>query len=277
MLRSLYSAIAALKNQETMSDVVAANIANVNTPGYKSERTVFAEMVTQAVRGATAPSASRGGINPIQIGLGSGVSEVVTSTSQGNIQQTGSPTDLAIQGSGYFLLEDASGANPVYTRAGGFDFDQNGDMVAPDGMYVMGRVNAAGGVATATDPIARINIPVTAQSFSIGQSGQVTYVDATGAIKNAGTLLLATFNNPAGLSKTGDSEFTQSSNSGTANLTFPTTNGAGNIQQGAVEMSNVDLASEFTGLIVAQRGFEANAKVISTSDQILQSLVNLKQ
>jgi flagellar hook protein FlgE len=269
MLRSMYSGIGAMRNFQTKLDVIGNNIANVNTYGFKKGRTIFKDLVSQQIAGASGPSGNRGGVNPKQVGLGSQLAAIDTVHTQGSLQTTGRALDLAISGDGFFVLGDANGGNPLYTRSGNFYLD-SGDVnyryiVSADGRYLL---NTSGG---------RIGIPKNAQSISIGSDGTVSYVDASGQLQTAGTIQLAKFPNNDGLEKAGDNLFRPTDNSGAANIGAPGANGTGTIVAGTLEMSNVDLAEEFTEMIVAQRGFQANTRIITTSDEILQELVNLKK
>lgn len=191
--------------------------------------------------------------------------------------------------------------NPLYTRAGNFYMDSNGYLVNADGKYLVGLSNYDGETATesqfnddkdATDTLENntqydldgniedlnpIRIPRTAQSMSIGQDGTVSYVDASGNLQYAGTLLIAKFPNAEGLEKQGSNYYQVTQNSGERYVNKSTLDGIGKVVSGTLEMSNVDLSEEFTEMIVAQRGFQANSRIITTSDEILQELVNLKR
>ena len=290
MLRSMYSGISGLRNFQTKLDVIGNNIANVNTYGFKKGRTIFKDLISQTVAGASGPGTTRGGVNPKQVGLGSQIAAIDTIHSAGSTQFTGNTLDLALAGDGFFQVGQKTTVgidNIQYTRAGNFYMDENGTLVNSDGLYVVGipSINGADAVVTPsgnplsvpTTNLGTITIPTTAQSMSVGQDGKVTYVDDAGVLKYAGTLILAKFPNPGGLNKNGGNNFNSSPNSGTAILNTSTTSGIGTINSGFLEMSNVDLAEEFTELIVAQRGFQANTRIITTSDEILQELVNLKR
>ncbi|WMT17944.1 flagellar basal body rod protein FlgG [Parageobacillus toebii] len=272
MLRSMYSGIGAMRNFQTKLDVIGNNIANVNTYGFKKGRTIFKDLVSQQIAGASGPTANRGGVNPKQVGLGSQLAAIDTVHTQGSLQTTGRPLDLAISGDGFFVLGEGVNSNaivnPVYTRAGNFYLDKQGNIVNADGLYLMGEDTAGN--------ISKINIPPTAESFSIGSDGTVTYVDSSG-LHTAGKIQLAKFANNDGLEKAGQNLFRETANSGQATLDAPGKGGTGTIVAGTLEMSNVDLAEEFTEMIVAQRGFQANTRIITTSDEILQELVNLKK
>ncbi len=268
MLRSMYSAVSGLKNFQNQLDVIGNNIANVGTFGFKKGRVAFKDLVSQEMSGATGPQAnSRGGINPKQIGLGSSMGAIDTVDTQGSIQNTGRSLDAAISGDGYFVVND--GTTNYFTRAGNFYLDQAGTLVNADGMKVMDQSN---------NPITitKNQGAQTLESFSIGSDGKITGTLSDGSLKTLGTIGLATFNNTGGLQKVGSDLYSNTANSGTPNYSTAGTD-AGQLVAGALEMSNVDLSEEFTSMIEAQRGFQANAKVITTSDEILQTLVDLKR
>ncbi|MFB5087127.1 flagellar basal body rod protein FlgG [Psychrobacillus sp. PGGUH221] len=310
MIRSMYSGISGLKNFQTKLDVIGNNISNVNTYGFKKGRTVFKDLISQTTSGASAASQSRGGINAKQVGLGSQLSAIDTIHSGGSLQSTGNTLDLAISGDGFFIVADGNASpptaftNPSYTRAGNFYMDANGYLVNSDGKYVYGFADPAAQDPTTPDtdfvlakdavslpttadgvlPVPAggevntpIRIPTNAQSMSISQNGNVTFVDSTGELRYAGQLVLAKFPNAGGLQKTGSNYYQESPNSGTPFYSVGTEQGMGTVNSGFLEMSNVDLSEEFTDMIVAQRGFQANTRIITTSDQILEELVNLKR
>jgi flagellar hook protein FlgE len=266
MLRSLFSGISGLRSHQQMLDVTANNIANVNTTGFKSSSMTFEETLSQTVAGATAPTAISGGMAPNQIGLGVRAAGTRSDLTQGSSQVTGNPTDLLINGDGYFSV--SKNGVQQYTRAGAFNLDAAGQLVTPDGSVLQ---SAAGG-----------NLDLSALqtgtyvSWSIGANGVVTGVDATGATTALGTLAIATFANPASLQRVGDTAFQTTADSGLAVIGAPGSAGHGTVTAGYLEMSNVDLSTQLTNLIISERGFQANSRVISTSDEVLQTLVNLK-
>ncbi|WP_170007409.1 flagellar basal-body rod protein FlgF [Bacillus fonticola] len=399
MLRSMYSGISGLKNFQTKLDVIGNNIANVNTFGFKKGRVTFKDAMNQSIQGATAAQGDQGGRNPVQVGLGSTVGSIDTIDTQGSLQTTGRPLDLAIDGDGYFIVRN--GDNSYYTRAGNFYLDDNGTLVNSDGYKVQSFANGlledievnvnsaeparvtenmtfagnlppnsvgnkaitqqmkvvndngedvtldvefAPGEATGewdvsisnpsnpeADPVTRtitfaedpdnegllvaeeldaldleelagitggVNLDVTGlaqnegsitalvapdgntegnlQSFNIGASGEINGVYSNGLVSELGQIALAKFSNPSGLEKTGNNLYRASVNSGDANVGLPGV-GRGGIASSALEMSNVDLSEEFTEMITAQRGFQANTRIITTSDEVLQELVNLKR
>src|SRR5690625_2845359 len=195
MLRSMYSGISGLKGFQTKLDVVGNNIANVNTSGFKKGRITFQDMLSQTTRGAQAAvDGGRGGINPMQVGLGSKVGSIDNIHTQGFTQTTGSALDLAIEGSGMFVVTD--GTTTYYTRAGNFYFNDNGDIVNADGLYL---VNVEGEYP--------INIPDNVQSFSISENGEVNFVDENGEPRVAGQIGLARFSNTSDLEKIGNNVY----------------------------------------------------------------------
>jgi flagellar hook protein FlgE len=280
----MFAAISGLQVHQTMLDVVANDIANTNTVGYKSEQTTFKDALSQTQRGASAGSGAVGGTNAIQIGLGVQLGSISNKMDAGAIQQTGSPLDLAIQGDGFFRVGDAaavagtSAAN--YTRAGNFTLDANGSLVTQDGQFVIGYLPTTPATpAGYADPAnqTKLTVPTGGKSVSIRGDGTVSYVDAAGVQQLLGTISMAKFPNASGVERVSGNLFRESSNSGAPVAAVPgdATTGMGNFAVGAVEMSNVDLASEFTRMISAQRGYEANSRIISTADAMLQNLVNI--
>jgi flagellar hook protein FlgE len=403
MLRSLYSGISGLRSHQTMLDVTANNIANVNTIAFKSSAIQFQDTLSQLTKGAGSPQGNVGGTNPAQIGLGVKVAGISTNFAQGSTQATGRSTDMMISGDGFFVTN--IGGVTHYTRAGSFDPDGQGRLVTPDGGILQGwpAVNgvvstggqltdlklplqavtpaiatttasiggnlpdeavtgtiltrdytvfdasgtaskltvsfartAIGWDATATTtapdgtvsaasptvPLAftggTLDAPIapatdhmlttasgiainlsnttgfaglntvavtgqngrdagTLQSFTLSADGTLIGSFSNGASEAIGRIALATFANPGGLEKAGSSSYSATFNSGAAQLGTPGQSGLGSLTGGALEMSNVDLSQEFTNLIVAQRGFQANARIITTSDEVLQELTNLKR
>lgn len=409
MLRSLFSGISGLESFQTDLDVVGNNIANVDTVGFKASRVLFADLFYQMLKGASAPTPTQGGTNPSEVGLGTSVGDIYVDTSQGNLEQTGVQTDMAIQGSGYFLVQSPSGVS--YTRNGHFSFDANGNLVNAQGDRVLGWM-ANNGTLPATDAahLTPIQIPITTTTpatattsavlggnlnatttsggtYSVGlslidslgntqpvtitftntgsnswswtatwtnpaspssppstvgsgtiafsPSGTVTSggtgtisfsppganpltvsvnfsgitqyasantvapvtvngspagnlenlsVDPSGVITGIFTngqkvvlaqVAVATFPNPAGLTAIGNGLYQASNNSGIANLGTAGSGTRGSIAPGALEMSNVDLAQEFTEMMIAERAFQANAQVITASDNVLTTLVQM--
>ncbi|QZY85716.1 flagellar basal body rod protein FlgG [Exiguobacterium acetylicum] len=285
MLRSMYSGISGLKNFQTKLDVVGNNIANVNTFGYKKGRVTFKDLVSQSVGSSSGAGGNVGGTNPKQVGLGASMSTVDNVYNQGALQNTGRVLDVGISGEGFFQVVTAEGIR--YTRSGNFYTDLDGNLVTGDGNYVVGTGTQGTTTVAPTVPLTewganvagakKMKIPSDARNLSIGKDGLVTYVDTTGALQNVGYITMANFANPGGLEKSGVNVFAASQNSGGAVLGTPNVAGMGQLTSGTLEMSNVDLSEEFTEMIIAQRGFQANTRIITTSDQVLEELVNLKR
>lgn len=284
MLRSLFAGISGLRVNQTMLDVTGNNIANANTIGFKASSTVFADTLSQMLTGASAGNANRGGTNPIQIGLGVQLAATNTNFTQGSTQTTGRPTDLMLQGDGFFVVK--KGTEQLYTRAGAFTFDNNGTLVTPSGNEVQGYALDAtgapvGGLIDVTLDYSALTPPVPAgvelTSYNIGSDGKLRGIFSDNVQRDMAQLAIADFNNPMGLEKVGETSYRESANSGTAQLGVAAEGRRGTVMAGAVEMSNVDLAAEFTNLILAQRGFQASSRVITTSDQVLEDLVNIKR
>ncbi|MBU2694776.1 flagellar hook-basal body complex protein [Pimelobacter sp. 30-1] len=280
MLRSLFAGISGLRVNQTMLDVTGNNIANANTTGFKASTTVFSDTLSQMLTAASGGNAERGGTNPIQIGLGVQLAATSTNFGQGSAQLTGRPTDVMLQGDGFFVLRD--GAEDVYTRAGAFTFDQTGVLVTPNGMRVQGYALDGAGLPTGGLVDVDLNslaLPagVELTSYSIAADGKVRGVFSDGVQRDICQLAVADFNNPMGLEKIGDTAYRASANSGPVQLGVAGQGQRGQIMAGALEMSNVDLSAEFTNLILAQRGFQASSRVITTSDQVLEELVNIKR
>ena len=413
MIRSMSSALSGLRNHQVMLDVVGNDIANVSTVGFKSSSTVFSDVLTQTLNGASAPGAQTGGSNPAQIGLGSRLAATVQSFTQGAIQRTGRTTDLAIQGDGFFVVDN--GGQNMYTRAGAFMLDAAGNLTTADGMVVQGwqadpsgavdtntglgpvqirvgdllpptqttRVDLGGNLsadaaigdvstlavtaydeqgtavplnltftksaadewtvtATAGDPAVAValadgvltfdgagelvapadrNIDIAAgaipgmpaaisielgaagepgrmtqyagsmsasitnqsgspagslQSFNVAQDGTIVGNYTNGRTRPIAQVAMAVFTNPGGLERVAGM-WRETPNSGLAQVGTAGSGGRGLMSAGTLEMSNVDLAEEFTRLIVAQRGFQGNARVVTTADEILQEVVNLRR
>ena len=409
MMRALFAGVSGLRNHQTRMDVIGNNIANVNTVGFKSGRVNFQDILSQSFRGASAPQAGLGSINPAQVGLGMTVAGIDVLQGQGNLQSTGRLTDMAIQGDGFFVLSD--GQRDYYTRDGAFDIGLGGNLVnAASGLKVQGWVaSAAGGIDTTTAPVdvvipigtrttalatatsglsgnldasaaagattsttlsvydslgirhtikvtftktasnswdwaaqadaadtgtsttstgtlsfnadgtyttstgspisidltngatSPVALPIdmasmtqyqgasainatsdgfssgTLVTFTIGSGGDITGVFSNGQTQLLGQIAMGAFVNPGGLLRQGQNLFGSSSASGDASIGLPGQGGRGTVTTGSLEMSNVDLATQFTGMITAQRGFQANGRVITTSDEMLQELVNLKR
>lgn len=289
MLRSMYSATSGLNAFQTQLDVVGNNIANVDTTGFKAGRVEFSDILSQTLAGASAPQTppGLGGVNPTQVGLGVNVAGVSTLFTQGADQQTGVPTDVALDGNGLFMVSPNAGAASqqiYYTRAGSFQVDASGNIVMPNGMKLLGYNNTQPNPPTAAG-LAPVNIsvidPTTGASvpgqFTIGTNGTVTVTNPYTNATTTWNVPLATFMNPGGLTKAGSNTYLQSTNSGAAQLGYAGQQGFATFRPGALEASNVNLTTEFTNMIIAQQGFDSNSKVINTDNNILATIQTLEQ
>lgn len=418
-MSSMYSGVSGLRTHQKKMDIIGNNIANVNTVGYKKGQVTFKEVFSQTIQGAGAAQGGKGGTNPQQVGLGVDLGAVNTVHTQGAVQRTDNPTDLMIDGDGFFMVsDDESFNNRYYTRAGNFVLDESGSLVTSDGMKVLGYNNGelaplkinktetiaavasneidiignldarlADGEVYNTDTTIKdslgnsykvnfefertvgentwnlnvgsiermsdgkeINITSgsstvefglngelitgsdfdivvddgdmngsffgngdnsisvdlsqltqyandndakgfdggkdggeegassgTLTGFSIDTFGIITGTFTNGMNKDLGQIALGKFDNESGLEKIGNNLFQASPNSGEPQVATAGNSGLGSVKAGSLEMSNVDLSMEFTDMITTQRGFQANSRIITTSDEMLQELTNLKR
>ncbi len=260
MIRSLWIAKTGLDAQQMQLDVIANNLANVSTNGFKRSRAVFEDLLYQTLRQPGAQSSQSSQL-PSGLQLGTGVRPVATEKifTQGNLQQTGNPLDLAIRGNGFLQVLQPDGST-AYTRDGAFQVDAQGVLVTASGFPVQ----------------PQITIPANVQSITIGQDGTVS-VQQAGAAKptQVGTIQLVGFVNPAGLQSAGENLYQETAASGSPSASTPGTNGLGRLSQGFLETSNVNVVEELVSMIQAQRAYEINSKAITTSDQMLQRLSQL--
>ena len=343
MLRSLYSGISGMKVNQTKLDVIGNNLANVSTTAFKGSRVNFSTTISQTLGSASAASDSLGGVNGKQIGLGAQISSIDKIMSQGSRQSTSRSLDVAVDGSGYFMVAagpeltggtndkitiddngiDAMPANTsvAYTRDGSFVLDNEGNLLTSKGYRVLGfamkttdtknnnnedNIRADGTVlyvesnnntVSVDNQLVSLKIPdkvtkVTAQgetevavkSFNISADGLITGVLETGEITALGQIAMSSFKNEVGLTDIGNNMYEPSGSSGAAIISSgknsPTnrnSSGYGDILQGYLEMSGVDMAEQFTDMIVATKAFQAAGKTITTGDEILSEIINLKR
>jgi flagellar hook protein FlgE len=425
MIQALLAGVASIKAQQMRMNVIGNNLANVNTTAFKGSRITFQDMLAQTLRGATRPNASSGGTNPVQFGLGVQVGGTDTNNEQGSLNATNRPTDMAIQGSGYFMVSNSN--RIAYTRDGAFDLDAVGQLVqrstgerligwtadpfgvidttqpitpnssltiplgALNAVQVTSRVNFAGNLSGSASPteewnttvrvydtlggphdisvrffnrqdppvgappsgavsswqweateggnpigdwtgagneplyfdsngmilnpavFGNVTVPASTGSaafpvqlnferisqlktdtqvqasdqngfppgslngFSIGVDGTITGLFTNGLTRTLGQIAMAIFPNPGGLERLGNNLWRQTDNSGVSVIGAPKTGGRGGINSGFLEQSNIDIGAEFTDLIVTQRGFQANTRVVTTVDEMLQELLNMKR
>lgn len=288
MLKSLYTGISGVKANQTKLDVIGNNIANVGTTAFKKNSTRFADTLYQTDRLAYGPSSKFGGQNSLSVGLGVNVAGIVTNTAQGSLQLTGRITDLAMDGDGYFVVATGSGTvdDPFvysYTRDGSFTIDKDNNLVTLDGYRVMGKDLDANG--DPTGDLIPINIPteinglgVVDFTVSVDKNGMISLVLDDGTRINHAMIEVAVFPNAESLSAQGGNKFKPTTNTGDAVfLTDGDSSVFGRVTQGYIEMSNVDISEEFTDMIVTTRAFQSATKVITTSDELLQEIINLKR
>ena len=258
MIRALYSAASGMNAQQMSVDNIAHNLANANTVGFKMRRTQFQDLLYQSFVQPGAAAGSQTIIpSGLQIGLGTRPASNEIIFSQGNFQQTDSPLDVVIQGKGFFQVRRPTG-EVAYSRAGAFQMDRDGNIVTGDG-----------------DPIEpQITIPAQAQSITIAGDGTVSYTQpGQSASQVAGQIQLANFANPAGLNSIGHNLFMPTDASGDPTVGNPGgQEGLGTLMQGYVEGSNVSVVEEFINMIVSQRAYEANSKVVKAADEMYQQV-----
>lgn len=299
MLRSLNTGVTGIKQFQTSLDIIGNNLANLNTVGYKSARLDFSDTLNQTLRPATQDTGTRSGSASVQVGNGVAVSGVKNSFTQGAVNQTGVQTDLAISGEGFFIVRkpiDATTSEYFATRAGDFHLDSAGFLVTNQGYRVQGitdtiEINKDYDVTTAgkgdiqfdqgtlpagITPAAGATISV----INVDNIGKLNVLLTDGTQYSRGQILLQKFNNPNALLKEGNNLYSGLTTAGpvtaiTAIGLAPNTNGLGRIDSGALEVSNVDIAREFANLITTQRAFQANARVVTASDDMLQEMIRV--
>ena len=263
MIRALYSAASGMKAQELNLDNIANNLANANTVGYKMRRAQFQDLMYQSVLAPGTASGQQTLVpTGLQLGLGTHASSNEIIFTEGSFTETGNPLDVVIQGNGFFQVLQPSG-ELAYTRAGQFQFDQNGNVVTSSGM--------------ALQP--QITIPPDAQAVTIAPDGTVSYtLPNQTAAQQAGQIQLANFQNPAGLNSLGNNLYSPTDASGDAVVGVPGgPQGMGALLQGYTEQSNVSVVDEFIDMIQTQRGYEANSKVVTAAANMYQEVNNLQR
>ena len=260
MIRSLWVSKTGLDAQQTQLDVISNNLANVSTAGYKRSRAVFEDLLYQTVRQPGAQSTQQTQL-PTGLQLGTGVRPVATERlfSQGNLQNTANPLDVAINGQGFFQVSLPDGTT-AYTRDGSFHLDSQGQIVTSSG-YTLSPA---------------ITIPANAQTITIGRDGIVSVTQpGQAAPTQVGSIQLATFINASGLQARGENLYVETASSGTPTTNTPGSNGAGVVQQSYIETSNVNVVEELVNMIQTQRAYELNSKAVQTADQMLARLTQI--
>jgi flagellar basal-body rod protein FlgG len=263
-VQTLYTAATGMESLQTKLDVIANNLANVNTTAFKADRANFEDLFYrhEPFPGNIDQNSNYAPVGT-QIGLGARVQSTQSNFQQGSFEQTGEPLDLAIEGQGFFQVQDPSSGQILYTRAGNFSINANNQLVI--GSAQTGRL---------VDP--PITFPTDTTGISITSDGQALYLTpANSQMQSAGQMTLGMFPNPEGLLKLGENLYAQTDASGAVTPSNPGQQGAGVVRQGFLEASNVEPVRELIDLITTQRSFELNSQVIQAGDQILQEITNL--
>ncbi|MPM21392.1 Flagellar basal-body rod protein FlgG [bioreactor metagenome] len=291
MMKALYSGVSGLRSHQTKMDVIGNNIANVNTYAYKSQRTTFSDVYYQAVQNPSkAVAGTVGGTNSSTVGYGAQVSSIDTIHTLSGYSPTNKSTDLYINGEGYFIVQNASGEK-FYTRNGAFNFDSQGNLVDSNGSLVMGVVtdipdklsdieevlaDVDGGAVGALEVINIAGLEGY-KNITINSDGTITASDKDDKIQTLAVITVATVPNQGALVSEGGSYYSAGNNTGIITAYAPGLSGTGGLVSGGLEMSNVDLANEFSDMIITQRGYQANSKIITVVDEMLEQLVNMKR
>lgn len=296
LIGTLTSGVSALRAFTKDLEVIGNNIANVNTTAFKSSTSSFSNEFSNTMQNSSKSTATTPGVAAMQIGTGVRLTAINVSYNQGALSSTGTTSDLGISGSGFFQVNSANdGTGDVYaTRAGAFHWDDNGYLVNAQGLFVMGQTIS--GATTTYNTAIQIkdtaNIPAGERSVSvaIGKDGSITESYSDGSSKKIGQVLLMDFKQPAQLESVGNGLYTKLDAGGpttsdnavafsAANYASVTPNsaGIGSIEAGTLELSNVDLTKEFANMITAQRSFQANSRLVTVADNVLEEIVNLKR
>ncbi len=260
-MKALHIAATGMKAQELNVEVISNNVANMRTTGYKRQRADFQDLLYQNLRRMGAETSSAGTIVPTGVQIGSGVKTAATARimSQGTLEQSNKELDVAIRGEGFFQIQMPDGGT-AYSRDGSFERDANGNLVTIDGYNV--------------DP--GIVIPADARDVTISADGSVQAIDGGGAQIILGQLQLARFVNKSGLEAVGDNLYLETDASGNPQIDLPGADGFGDLQQGFLEMSNVDAVTEIADLISAQRAYEMNSRIIKAADEMYSTTTNIR-
>jgi flagellar hook protein FlgE len=279
MIQSLFSGVSGMLTNQSEMDVIGNNIANANTTAFKGGTANFTEAFQQVSRSATVNQPVG-----LSVGLGAQVDSTTTNFNQGVFQTTNVPTDMGINGNGFFAVQSVSG-NDYVTRNGAFVEDSNGFLRTTDGNFLLGFAGATAPTSpSAGFPPDKIQIPTTVSpsgspvvSFAVDTTGAITVTGQDGSTQVTAFITLQNYDNNNGLDNVGGGLYTYQAAAGTNQYYQAASSGVGTIHTGVLEASNVDLSTEFANMIIAQRGFEAAARVITVSDSMLQTVTNLKQ
>ena len=278
------AAVSGLDAYQEQMDIIGNNIANLNTTGYKSSTGNLVDAFSDTLQAATAAASSgSSGTDPEQIGTGVMTGSITNDWSSGGLNATGVVSNLAVNGNGFFVVQDPVTGNQYVTQDGTFSINTNGNLVNSAGMELVGyntsSLSGTGPIQIDTTGMPSTSSPTaTMTSYTIGGNGIVTVNLSDGTSFARGQVLLQNFTDPQALTSVGNNLYSNTGNAG--GLIAPGTPGSGSlgtIQSGSLELSNVDLSAQMADLITAQRAFEANSKIITTSDELLQDMVNLKR
>lgn len=281
LIGTLTSGVSALRSFTKGLEVIGNNIANVNTTAYKSNQASFSDSFSNTLRGSAPSTATGSNQSAMQVGTGVTLNGISTNFTQGSVSSTGSTTDLAISGNGYFIVENPTDGSLYATRAGEFRWDDQGYLVNQQGYRVQGlNEGALGDIRLDQSLPAGVKL----QSKSIDESGNVIEFYSDGTTATTNQLLLKNFSDPSALMKEGNNMYSGFEAAGPINGValdatndIPNQGGLGKIQSGALELSNVDLTEEFANMITAQRSFQASSRLVTVSDTVLEDIVNLKR
>ncbi|WP_027357079.1 flagellar hook-basal body protein [Desulfofundulus thermocisternus] len=266
MIQAIYSSLSGMLNHRMRMDTISNNISNSNTTGFKTSIATFQDALYQTMRAGTAQN------NPLQIGAGVTLASVITNFAQGPLQATGRPLDLAINGNGFFGLKREGDDTIYYTREGTFYLDKDGYLVNPNGLRLVQE----------DEKEIKIDTSKLIDSIRITNDGEINVKYGDGSEGDKPVIGLFSFVNPNGLTKIGGNlyvygEDTQDNPAGQRTQGRPGKDGFGTIESGSLEMANIDMAYELVNLIMTQLGYEANAKVFITSDEVLKETIDLKR
>lgn len=288
MVRSLNSGVSGIQQFQERMDVIGNNIANVNTTGFKSARVDFSDAFSETLRSSSSSTVNTSSTPSLQVGTGVTTAAIKNLYTQGGVTRTGYPTDLAISGEGFFMVRDPVSSVQYATRSGDFRVDSQGYLTTNTGLHVQGFSDSAQTVRGDIQ-VDDLDRPPTASptekmiGYSIDTEGRIKVKLSDGSEYVRAQILMQRFQDPQGLVKEGANLYSGMAAAGplggssSPQAEAPGSNGLGRIESGALELSNVDLASEFASVITTQRAFQASARIITTSDEMLQELVNLKR
>jgi flagellar hook protein FlgE len=285
MLTALSSAVSGLDAYQQQMDIIGNNIANLNTTGFKSATGNLVDSFSDTLQAATTSEGNDNAVDAIQIGTGVATGSVTNDWSEGAINATGVISNLAINGNGFFVVQDPTSGAQYVTQDGTFTMNTNGNLVDSAGMELVGyNSSALSGtpgpikIDTTGMPAASLADGATMSSYTISSQGLITVNLSDGNSFTRGQVLLQNLTDPQALTNVGNNLYTNWANAGPLTAAAaPGSGSLGTIQSGALETSNVDLSAQMADLIIAQRAFEANSKIITTSDELLQDVVNMKR